>query len=90
LIVTVAGKRFATINWSMGGMLVGSAATDLFGSSEPVPIEITLPMVSRPVHVSVIAARAETRKEAIGVRFCVVTPELCGFLRRLILTRHAV
>jgi hypothetical protein len=87
LIVTIAGKSFATIDWSMGGMLVGGATADELPSDGPVTVEITLPMISRPVSVVVLAVRVEIRKGGIGVRFVEVTPELSGFLRRQILTR---
>jgi hypothetical protein len=90
LIVMVADKSFATIDWSMGGMLVGGVTADEFPSGEPVQVEITLPMISRPVSVWTLAARVEIRKGGIGVRFFPVTPELSGFLRRQILTRGAV
>ena len=90
LIVTAAGKSFATIDWSMGGMLVGGATADEFPSGAPVQIEITLPMISRPVVVLVVAMRVEIRKGGIGVRFAPVTSELSGFLSRQILTRGAV
>jgi hypothetical protein len=89
LLVAAAGMSFATIDWSMGGMLVGGATADQFPSGEPVHVEITLPMISRPVGVSVLAVRVEIRKGGIGVRFFSVTPELSGFLRRQILTRGA-
>jgi hypothetical protein len=90
LIVTAGGKSFATIDWSIGGMLVGGATADELPSGVPVQIEITLPMISRPVVVTVLAVRVEIRKGGIGVRFAPVTPELSGFLSRQILARGAV
>jgi hypothetical protein len=90
LIVTAGGKSFATIDWSLGGMLVGGATADELPSGAPVQIEITLPMISRPVVVSVLVVRVEIRKGGIGVRFAPVTPELSGFLSRQILARGAV
>ena len=87
LTVTVADKSFATFDWSMGGMLVGGTTADEFPSGEPVQIELSVPGLSRPLEVSVVAVRVEIRKGGIGVRFLQLTPDLSGFLRRLILNR---
>ena len=87
LTVTVADKHFATFDWSMGGMLVGGSTADEFPSEEPVQVELSMPGLSRPVEASVIAVRVEIRKGGIGVRFLQLTPDLSGFLRRLILNR---
>jgi hypothetical protein len=87
LIVTVGDKSFHTLDWSMAGMLVGGSTADEFPSGEPVQIDLAAPSIERPVNVSVIAVRVEIRKGGIAVRFLQVTPELTGFLRRLILQR---
>jgi hypothetical protein len=87
LTVAVADKTFATFDWSMGGMLVGGSTADEFPSGEPVQVLLSVPALSRPVDASVVAVRVEIRKGGIGVRFLQLSPELSGFLRRLILNR---
>jgi hypothetical protein len=89
LTVTVGDKSFTTLDWSMGGMLVGGSTVDEFPSGDPVQIELAGPGADHPIHVSVIAVRVEIRKGGIAVRFFQVTPELSGLLRRAILQRGA-
>jgi hypothetical protein len=86
LTVVTAAKNFSTIDWSMGGMLVGGSTADHFPSNEPVQIELAQPG-GRPVQASVIAVRVEIRKGGIAVRYLQMTPALASFLRRLILHR---
>jgi hypothetical protein len=87
LTVAVADKTFATFDWSMCGMLIGGSTADEFPSDEPVQILLSVPALSRPVDASVVAVRVEIRKGGIAVRFLQLSPELSGFLRRLILNR---
>jgi len=87
LTVTVGEKSFHTLDWSMGGMLVGGSTADEFPSGEPVQITLVGPDNDHPTHASVIAVRVEIRKGGIAVRFLQLTPEVTAFLRRLILHR---
>jgi hypothetical protein len=87
LAVTVGEKSFHTLDWSMGGMLVGGSTADEFPSGEPVQITLATPNSDHPTQASVIAVRVEIRKGGIAVRFLQLTPELTGFLRRVILHR---
>ena len=87
LTVAVGDRRFATFDWSMGGMLIGGSTADEFPWGEPVKIEISVPGVSRPVIAAVVQVRVEIRKGGMAVRFFQITDELAGFLRRLILNR---
>ncbi len=87
LTVAVGDKTFATFDWSMGGMLIGGSTADEFPWDEPVQVELSVPGLSRPVSATVVAARVEIRKGGIAVRYLQLTPELSGFLRRLILNR---
>ena len=87
LTVTIGDRSFATLDWSMGGMLLGGSTGDQFPSAEPVQIELAAPGAAHPIQVSVVAVRVEIPKGGIAVRFFQVTPELTGLLRRVILLR---
>jgi hypothetical protein len=86
LTVVTETKNFSTLDWSMGGMLVGGSTADHFPSNEPVQIELTVPG-GRSIQASVIAVRVEIRKGGIAVRYLQMTPVLGAFLRHLILHR---
>lgn len=87
LTVTVGEKTFQTLDWAMGGMLIGGSTADEFPSGEPVQVALAAAGDDHSAHASVIAVRVEIRKGGIAVRFLQLTPELAAFLRRVILHR---
>ncbi|MBV8166750.1 MAG: PilZ domain-containing protein [Alphaproteobacteria bacterium] len=87
ITVTVADKSFATLDWSMGGMLVAGSTADEFPRDEPVQIELSTAGTRGAVVATVVQARVEIRRGGMGVRFFQLTPELSAYLRRLIMAR---
>lgn len=87
LRVGVGTETLSTLDWSLGGVLLDGCTVDDYMSGQPLTVKLVHIGDSRPVMAQAEVVRIDAERRMLALRFAEVTPELSGFLRRMILSR---